>query len=104
MTLNEYQDEAIEASTHPLGGERTCIEYGALALCGEAGELANIIKKHWRVMEETGRPVTLQQRDEILLELGDVLWYTAFLATVLGADLSLVAKRNLEKLKARSKA
>ena len=98
MHLNDYQDKATEVSTHPLGGPRTCLEYGSLALCGEAGELANLIKKHWRDAEVTGTAVTLEQRDQIIDELGDVLWYVAFVATVLGVDLANVAYVNIAKL------
>lgn len=101
MQFNTYQRKAREVSTHPLTGPRICVEYAALALAGEAGELANIVKKHWRATGETGAlipPGTLEQLRE---EAGDILWYVSFLADRLGLKLNDVAERNLEKLNAR---
>jgi NTP pyrophosphatase (non-canonical NTP hydrolase) len=72
------------------------ITYATLGLVGEAGELANKVKKLLR-----GDP----EREELLAgvraEMGDVLWYLAALADDLGTDLSEIAGENIDKLQSR---
>jgi NTP pyrophosphatase (non-canonical NTP hydrolase) len=67
-------------------------------LAGEAGEVADKIKKMLR--DKIDSP---EYREQVMLELGDVLWYAAVLASDLGYDLETVANRNLEKLQGRQK-
>lgn len=57
------------------------VRFLALALCGEAGELANLIKKDWR-----GDAGDRQQKIEE--ELADIGNYVCMLAEALGVDLS----------------
>ena len=71
--------------------------YAILGLNGEAGELAEKLKKAWR---DDGI-VTEQRRLAMIAELGDVFWYLAATATELGVDLATVAEQNLIKLKSR---
>lgn len=92
MTLANYQFAAFSTA---LPSSKTH-DYMALGLAGEAGEVANKVKKITR----DGHTPAL--RVAILAELGDVLWYVAGLATVLGADLSEIAQENLAKLGSRS--
>lgn len=61
---------------------------------GEAGEVQNIIKKHLY----HGHAL---DKDELLDELGDVLWYLATMANTFGWSLERIAEKNIEKLKAR---
>lgn len=102
MFLNEYQDLAagtaiyqksgsLDPTKNPLGR----LTYSCLALCGEAGELANKLKKHLRVGTE---PDSFVLADE----LGDVLWYVSAVARDLGLTLETVAQMNLDKLKQRA--
>lgn len=92
-TLDGYQTEA--ARTAPF----IATPDAALALCGlgiagEAGEVADEIKKvlfHGRALD----------KDKLVKEAGDVLWYIAHLCTTLGVDLSDVANANLDKLRTR---
>jgi NTP pyrophosphatase (non-canonical NTP hydrolase) len=77
--------------------------YPALALTGEAGELANVVKKLVRQSDSLA-PVTVvddEDRAKLGEELGDVLWYVSALATELGFTLEEVAKANLTKLAKR---
>lgn len=67
-----------------------------MGLVGEAGELANKLKKHLR----DGIPLSFVKQG-MAAELGDVLWYVANLATELGYDLNDIANFNVEKLKSR---
>lgn len=66
----------------------------ALGVAGEAGEVADLVKKH------VGHGHALD-RDKLAKELGDVLWYVAALAHDIGIDLSTVAALNIEKLRRR---
>lgn len=96
-TLNDYQSRAISFAIYPDGYRAV---YPALGLCGEAGEVAEKIKKIIR----SGRrvhDVTPQERTEIIKEIGDVLWYVANLSADLGVTLEEVAERNIAKLSDR---
>jgi len=88
MLMNEYQVEARKTAFY-----KDKIIYPALGLCGEAGEVAEKIKK-WL------RDGTIDDV-EVAKELGDVLWYIANLAEDLGYDLEEIARMNVEKLKSR---
>ena len=90
MNLNDYQKmaarTAIYKTTH-------AILYPALGLAGEAGEVANKIKKMLRDDDF--------DRSAIAAEIGDVLWYVAALSRDLNIDLHDIAMNNLEKLYGR---
>lgn len=90
MKMNHYQEKAFTTAT----AESQNIYYMTMGMTGEAGEIANKVKK---VMRD-GKQLDIE---DIKHELGDVLWYVAGLATVLGIDLEDVAKANIEKLKSR---
>lgn len=68
--------------------------YPSMAMCGEAGEAAEKVKKAWR--DKTG----LDAKD-FAKELGDVLWYVTAAAREVGYSLADVAELNLEKLRDR---
>lgn len=97
LTLNDYQGEAFSTAIYPDKGKGN-VEYPILGLVGEAGELANAYKK---VLRDNGGALTHERQEQLVAELGDVLWYVATLAVELNVPLSYVAKTNLEKLKSR---
>ncbi len=68
-------------------------------MTGEAGEVADKVKK---VIRDRGGVFDADTREAIKLELGDVLWYVAQLASELGYDLNEVADANLQKLSSRA--
>lgn len=70
------------------------IIWNALGLAGEAGEVADTIKKG--ILHQHGL-----DKDRLIKELGDVCWYLAALCTKLDVDLSVVMALNVAKLKAR---
>lgn len=96
VTLNDYQRAALRTAqvdaADPLSA--LALASDALGLTGEAGEVADIIKK--RVGH--GHPLDSY---EVMKELGDVLWYLAVLSHRIGCSLEQVAVANVEKLKAR---
>ena len=96
MNLNTYQQKALETAIYP---EQYKIIYPALGLNGEAGEVAEKVKK---IMRGDGG-LTEERRADIALELGDVLWYVATCASDLGYSLEEIAKMNIKKLAMRQK-
>jgi len=89
-TLDEYQ-AFVEGLMGSLDNDRATF---ALGLAGEAGEVCDLLKKHW------GHKHTLDV-DKLQKELGDVLWYVAALASQFGLSLDLIAVANVQKLTAR---
>jgi NTP pyrophosphatase (non-canonical NTP hydrolase) len=75
------------------------IVYPTLGLANEAGEVAGKVKKIFR---DRGGVITDADRDALILELGDVLWYLSELCTRLGVSLEEVAGRNIAKLADRA--
>lgn len=97
MELNEYQIEAHKTSLH-----NTPVIYPALGLAGEAGEVADKIKKLIRDQGyQPGDIIEDKDKQAIKLELGDVMWYVAELARDLDMTLEDVCKANLAKLRSR---
>lgn len=96
MKLNEYQEKAKETAIYPAQGQN--YSYPALGLVGEAGEVAEKIKK---VIRDKDGVLDANDKLEISKELGDVLWYIAILASEMGVTLDTVATTNLEKLQSR---
>lgn len=100
MTINEYQKLAMRTNDglfdNRLYEKNNIGELinGALGLTGEAGEVADIIKKH--VFHGHGL-----DKDEIIKELGDVCWYVALLSHAIDIPLEDILQRNIDKLKKR---
>lgn len=96
MTLDEYQQRARETALYPQHAQ---VLYPSLKLAGEAGEVAEKLGK--LIRDEgyvPGADLDEAQRDALVKELGDVLWYVANLAADLGVPLDTVGARNLAKL------
>jgi len=93
MNLDEYQEKALSTALDQALGPHPGITYTALGLNGEAGEVAEKVKKWLR----DGEIVYA----DVALELGDVLWYAAVLAYNLGYTLDEVAQMNVDKLASR---
>lgn len=90
MNFDEYQVGVLRTAGET--GQRARLN-AALGL-GEAGEVQNIVKKE----VYHGHP---EDRMAILDELGDILYYVAWLAHEYNIKLSLVAQWNQDKLKRR---
>ena len=95
MTLNEYQQKALETAVYP---QEFKIIYPSLGLTGEAGECADKVKK---VIRDNGGQFTEEKKYELAKEIGDVLWYCATLANNIGFDLETIGQMNYSKLHSR---
>ena len=97
MDLNDYQHKARQTALYPNAGNNPI--YPTLGLAGEAGEVADKVKK---VIRDRNGSFDREVRESIKLELGDVLWYVSQLSSELGFELNEVATANLDKLASRS--
>lgn len=95
LSLNDYQQAALSTSIYPHDHE---IPYLALALGEECGEVSGKVKK---VIRDKGGQFFAPDIQAIAMELGDVLWYAANLAHVLGYKLSDIAQLNIDKINSR---
>ena len=93
MTINEYQKLAM-TTLNPELDKKDVLINGVMGLCGESGEVIDIVKKHLAQGHEL-------DKEKIIKELGDVAWYMAEIATVLDVELEDVLVQNIEKLKKR---
>jgi MazG nucleotide pyrophosphohydrolase domain. len=85
--IKEYQDKTRETAIYP---EDEALEYLVLGLNGEAGEVAEKVKKHIRDGKELD--------EDFAKELGDVLWYLVRLVDEMDGDMEDVIQSNLDKL------
>lgn len=94
MTINEYQYAALRtAQTDKLTANELLLNT-ALGLCGESGEVADLVKKH----RFQGHDIDIEH---IAKELGDVAWYLAVGAYSIGYDLEKILQMNVDKLENR---
>ncbi|MFD2446407.1 nucleoside triphosphate pyrophosphohydrolase family protein [Bacillus sp. CGMCC 1.16607] len=87
MNLNVYQLMASRTATEH---DNELVNYG-LGIAGEAGEVADLIKKALFHGHEINK-------SDIKKELGDVLWYVSQIARLAGLTLEEVATANIDKL------
>jgi NTP pyrophosphatase (non-canonical NTP hydrolase) len=96
MDLNSYQTAALQTAVYPDQGFN--FTYPALGLVGEAGEVADKLKK---VIRDNDGVLTDPVRDAVAKELGDVLRYLAVLAYEMDYTLEEIAQINIDKLNSR---
>ena len=98
ITARAYQLAACDTAIFP---KDMAMEYLTLGLTGEAGEIANKVKKFIR--DGAPRDMYEAKKIQIAYEIGDVMWYCAVLAEELDMDLGHIMEKNLEKLADRKK-
>jgi NTP pyrophosphatase (non-canonical NTP hydrolase) len=100
MNIREYQVWTRKTAKYPKDSVefKPSMAYLVMGLSGEAGEVANkykkIIRDKYGIMNE-------EDSDQILDELGDVLWYIARIVDELGFNVEDVAEKNYNKLESR---
>lgn len=90
---NDYQLSALKTANKDLENHEQLIN-GALGLCGESGEVADMVKKCFMQGHEL-------DVEHLAKELGDCMWYIALIADCIGYGLSGIMQMNVDKLKAR---
>lgn len=104
MTLDTYQD-VVSGFCFYKGS----LLYPALGLTGEAGEVAEKVKKLYRddeinfMREDMLEELNHEQSRDLALELGDVLFYVAACANDIGYSLEEIAEMNIDKLASRKR-
>jgi NTP pyrophosphatase (non-canonical NTP hydrolase) len=93
MNLNEYQKKALRTACE-YDTELDMMLNGLMGLNGEAGECIDILKKYMYQGHKF-------DKEKMLDELGDVLWYISLSAQAIGKTLDEVAIHNIEKLEKR---
>lgn len=99
-TLAQYQNVATKSAIYPGQRSSLGLAYVALKLNGEAGEFAEHVGKAMRddgLMSDDGK-LTVERKELLIREIGDVLWYLSAACNELGVSLTDAAKINLEKL------
>ncbi|HMU32859.1 MAG TPA: nucleoside triphosphate pyrophosphohydrolase family protein [Pyrinomonadaceae bacterium] len=99
MNFEEYQSAASKTALYPR--RMSNVEYPTLGLAGEAGEVANIVKK---IQRDHDGVLTDETKAKLKDELGDVLWYISACADELGLTLAEIAEFNIKKLAKRHSA
>ena len=109
-TFRQYHaDTVAKTASYPAIGDN--LVYPALGAAGEAGELAEKVKKLWRNFGMVGmmhgnsvmltEPKVAELREGILKEAGDVLWYLDAIAFEAGTTLEEIARMNARKVQDR---
>ena len=100
MDFREYQNKAAKYDLSEATSDLKEVGFieKVLGLTGEAGETADKIKK---ILRDKNGVASEEDREMIVKELGDTLWYIASIARYLDVDLAEVASGNLEKLESR---
>ncbi|MBQ3436706.1 nucleoside triphosphate pyrophosphohydrolase family protein [Candidatus Saccharibacteria bacterium] len=100
MNFDEYQKKASKYDLAKATDNLKDVGFieKVLGLVGEAGETADKIKK---LLRDKDGVVSDENKDLVVKELGDTLWYIASIARYLEVPLSEVADGNIEKLESR---
>ena len=98
MECDDYQRAALRTARDKDAPDE--FMHLVLGLVGEAGEIAEKVKK---LVRDSNGDLAQLDRDDMAAEIGDVLWYAAVLASFLGFSLDEVAQRNVDKLADRQR-
>lgn len=93
MNLDEYQKLALRTAAPK--DKKNELFHLLLALCGETGEIAEKAKK---IIRDKDSDFSQWDREDIIKELGDVLWYTAVIAEYFDIPFGEVGEKNIAKL------
>lgn len=94
-TFEDYKLAIDPLVLYPRRTKLEALQYVVLGLNGEAGEVAEQIKK---AMRNDNGELTPERIELLKKELGDVLWYLTRVADELDTTLAEIAEINVEKL------
>lgn len=95
MMMNEYENFVRRTSR-----KKDKYWYACLGLAGETGEVVEQVKK---LLRDDGQEMSASRRENIKLEMGDVLWYLTRLALECNLTLDEIMEANVHKLEDRAK-
>jgi NTP pyrophosphatase (non-canonical NTP hydrolase) len=95
LDFDMYQSRAKETAIYPGRGKLLGLLYATIGLTGEAGELANKVKK---ILRDSNGSITDETKEAIAGEIGDTLWYCATICDELDLRMAKVANDNIIKL------
>lgn len=98
MDCDDYQRAALRTARPKDAPDE--FMHLVLGLVGEAGEIAEKVKK---LVRDQNSDLAKLDRDDLAAEIGDVLWYAAVLANYLDLSLNDVVQRNVDKLADRQR-
>ena len=93
MDVDKYQELAMR-TLNPKIEKKELILNASMGLCGESGEVIDLVKKHLFQGHDL-------DDEKLIKELGDVAWYLAEAATALNVNLSEILEKNIKKLENR---
>lgn len=93
MNIYEYETKAMRTAKD-MGSTKMNLIHAALGVASDGGELVDAIKKH----TVYGK---LLDYDNVIEEMGDILWFLALTAKSIGTTLEVVMEANIEKLAKR---
>jgi NTP pyrophosphatase (non-canonical NTP hydrolase) len=95
--VNELERKVPDDNINGNGVDLNRLLTAAIGICAEGGEFAEIVKK----MSFQGKPYNQANREHMIVELGDVMWYIAQGCIALGVDFNEILERNVQKLTSR---
>lgn len=98
MDCDDYQRAALRTARSKDAPDE--FMHLVLGLVGEAGEIAEKVKK---LVRDENSDLARLDREDMAAEIGDVLWYAAVLASYLDLSLNDVVQRNVDKLADRQR-
>jgi len=98
MDFANYQWRTSQTAIYP---KEKMLEYLSLGLVSEAGEVAGKVKK---IIRDHDSKLTVEMKQALAAEIGDVLWYVAQLCSAVDMNMGLVARDNIEKLLKRKQS
>lgn len=101
LTFDEYQEQSGKTAlpiSPPVGPDATRAVYNALAMAGEAGEIAGKVSK---ALRDNKGHISDELRRDLLKECGDLQWHLVQFVAAIGASMASVALMNLAKLRSR---
>lgn len=93
MNLNDYQTAALRTAAPK--DKKNELFHLLLGLCGESGEIAEKAKK---IIRDQKSDFSQWDREDIIKELGDVMWHVAVIAAYFDIPLDEVGEKNIAKL------
>lgn len=109
MSIKEYQERAMGTCTSS-SNNFAYMSYGLMEEVGEFfGKVAKAVRKekamvdYNRLVTERKEAMTDEEIEALRKELGDIQWFVAGIASVMGWNLEEIASENLAKLADRAK-